>query len=74
MRPMGTMRPMRTMRSGIEEMVAWIAGLEALSWTHEAWDTMNWCSAGQPGFQGEGIGHWTHAGVYWSRTVKRQHG
>lgn len=57
------------MRSGVKEAVAGIAGLETLSWTHEARDAVDWCSAGQgrgqPGIQGEGVGYWTHAGVNW---------
>lgn len=81
MRTVRTVRSVRSVRSvggGVEEMVAWVAGLEALSWTHEAWDTVHRCSTGQgrgqPGFQGEGVGHWTHAGVNRCRTVEREHG
>lgn len=66
------------MRSGVEEAVTGVAGLQALSWTHEAGDAVDRCSAGewrgQPRVQGEGVGHWTHAGVNWCRAVKGQHG
>lgn len=62
------------MRSGVEEGVAGVAGLEALSWTHEAWNAVDWCSGGQgrrqPRVQGEGVGHWTHAGVNWRWAVE----
>lgn len=66
------------MRSGVEEAVAGVARLKALSWTHEAWNAVDRCSAGQrgrqPGVQGEGVGHRTHAGVNWCWTVEGQHG
>lgn len=65
------------MRSGVEEVVAGVVGLEALSWTHEAWDAVDRCSAGkgrgQPGVQGEGVGHRPHAGVNWCWAVEGQH-
>lgn len=65
------------MRSGVEEAVAGVAGLEALSWTHKSWNAVNRCSAGQrrgqPGIQWEGVGHWTHAGVNWCWAVEGQH-
>lgn len=66
------------MRSGVEEVVAGVAGLEALSWTHEARDAVDRCCAGQgrgqPGVQGEGVGHRPHAGVNWCWAVEGQHG
>lgn len=58
--------------------MAGIAGLEGLSWTHEAWDTLDRCGAGQrrgqPGIQWEGIGYLTHASVNRWRTIEGQHG
>lgn len=66
------------MGRGVEEPVARVAGLEALSWTHKARDAVNRCCTGQgrgqPGVQCEGVGHWTHAAVDWCRTVERKHG
>lgn len=66
------------MRSGVEEAVTGVAGLQALRWTHETGDAVDRCSAGerggQPRVQGEGVAHGSHAGVNWRRTVKRQHG
>ena len=66
------------MGSSVEESVAWIAGLEALSWTHEARNAVDRSSAGQrrgqPGIQGKGVGHWTHASVDWGWTVEGKHG
>lgn len=66
------------MRSGVEEAVTGVAGLEALRWTHEAGDAVDRCRAGerrgQPRVQGEGVAHGSHAGVNWRRTVKSQHG
>ena len=65
---------MRRMRIGVEEAVAGVAGLKALRWTHEAWDAVHRCGTGQgrgqPGVQGEGVGHWTDAGVNWRRAVE----
>lgn len=66
------------MRSGVEEAVAGVARLKTLSWTHEAWDAVDRCGTGkgrrQPGVQGEGVCHRTHAGVNWRWTVEGQHG
>lgn len=66
------------MRSGVEEAVTGVAGLQALRWTHETGDAVDRCSAGErggePRVQGEGVAHGSHAGVNWRRTVKRQHG
>lgn len=72
------MRMGMRMRSRVEEAVTGVAGLQALSRTHEAGDAVDWCSTGerrgQPRVQGEGVGHRTHAGVNWCRAVKGQHG
>lgn len=72
------MRVLVRMRSRVEETVAWVAGLESLSRTHEALDAVDRCSTGQgrgqPGVQGEGVAHWTHAGVNGCWTVEGQHG
>lgn len=66
------------MRSGVEEAVTGVAGLQALSRTHETGDAVDRCSAGerrgQPRVQGEGVAHGSHAGVNGRRAVKRQHG
>lgn len=66
------------MRSGVEEAVAGVAGLQALSRTHEAGDAVDRRGAGQgrrqPGIQGEGVGHGAHAGVNRCRAVEGQHG
>lgn len=62
----------------VDEAVARIAGLEALSWTHEARDAVDRCGAGQrrgqPGVQRQRIGHRPHAGVDGRRTVEGEHG
>lgn len=66
------------MRSGVEEAVTGVAGLQALSWTHEAGDAVDGCGAGQwrgqPRVQGEGVGHRAHAGVDRCGPVEGQHG
>lgn len=78
MRVRVSMRMGMRMRSGVEEAVTGVAGLQALSWTHEVGDAVDWCGAGerrgQPRVQGEGVGHGGHAGVNWCRPVKGQHG
>lgn len=66
------------MRSGVEEAVTGVAGLQALSWTHEAGEAVDGCGAGQrrgqPRVQGEGVGHRAHAGVDRCGPVEGQHG
>lgn len=68
----------RSMGGAVEESMAGITGLEGLSWTHEAWDTLDRCGAGQgrrqPGIQREGVGYLTHAGVNRRRAIEGQHG
>lgn len=58
--------------------MAGVAGLEALSWTHEARDAVDRCGTGerrgQPGVQGEGVCHRTYTGVNWCWAVEGQHG
>lgn len=65
-------------RSGVEEAVTGVAGLQALSGTHEAGDAVDRRGAGegggQPGVQGEGVGHRAHAGVNRGGAVEGQHG
>lgn len=66
------------MRAGVEEAVAGVAGLKTLRGTHKAWDAVDGCGAGegrgQPGVQGQGIGHRAHAGVNGRRAVEGEHG
>lgn len=68
------MRMGMRMRSGVEEAVTGVAGLQALGWAHEAGDAVDWCGAGerrgQPRVQGERVGHGTHAGVNWCWAVE----
>lgn len=68
----------RSMRSAVQEPVAGVAGLVALSWTHETWNALDRCSTGQgggqPGVQREGVGNSTHVGVNWSRATEGKHG
>lgn len=71
------MRVRMRVRGGVEEAVAGVAGLQALSRTHEAGDAVHRGAAGQrrrqPGVQGEGVGHGTHAAVNRSWPVEGQH-
>lgn len=64
-------------RGRVEEAVAGVARLQALSRTHEARDAVHRGAAGQrgrqPGIQGEGVGHGTHAAVNRPWPVERQH-
>lgn len=73
-----SMRMGMRMRSGVEEAVTGVGGLQALGWTHEAGDAVDRCSAGerrgQPGVQGEGVAHGSHAGVNRCGPVEGQHG
>lgn len=67
----------RGMGSAVEESMTGIAGLECLSWTHEAWDALDRCGTGQgrgePRIQREGVGYLAHAGVNWSLAIEGEH-
>lgn len=62
----------------VDEGVAGIAGLQPLSWAHEARDAVDRRRArqrgGQPGVQRQRVGHWAHARVDGGRTVEGEHG
>lgn len=61
----------------VEEAVAGVATLQALSWAHETRDAVDWGGAGQrggqPGVKGEGVAHGPHVAVHgWP--VEGEHG
>lgn len=62
---------------GVQEAMALISSLQALSRPHEVWNSMHWCSVGQrsrqPVVQGQWVTHGAHAGVH-GRSAEGEHG